>query len=131
MILEVREPYKLKRVLMAKLVEINEDADWKSGMAGASNIPHAQLPHNLKGIHQFLCFIEVKTRRGLRAGSPAESVNFFKRRKLVKLAYWYMKFKGLTSPRARFDVVGITRTDEGGLHLSLFKNAFDLNDAGY
>ncbi len=78
-----------------------------------------------------LCFVEVKTRQSLKAGSPAESVHFAKRRKLVKLAYWYMKARGLADVRARFDVVGLTREEGGGLRFSLLKNAFDLNDAGY
>ena len=78
-----------------------------------------------------LCFIEVKTRRSSSAGSPGESVHFFKRRKLVKLAFWYMKFTHQTASLARFDVVGLSRQDDGELRCTLLKNAFDLNDAGY
>ena len=76
-----------------------------------------------------ICFIEVKTRVSENHGTPFEAVTFFKKRKLIKVALWYLKIHRLEDVRARFDVVGV-----GGPlqeNISIIKNAFDLADAGF
>ena len=54
-----------------------------------------------------LVFIEVKTRTSLAMGSPAEHVNFHKRRQIVKTAQYYMKRYGIHDAACRFDVVSV------------------------
>ncbi len=59
----------------------------------------------LKG--EYLVIIEVKTRMSNRYGLPIEAVDEQKQRKLVRLALYYQKCKGLLNLPIRFDVVSI------------------------
>ncbi len=54
-----------------------------------------------------LVFIEVKSRTGLYYGHPQEGVTEAKRRKLAQLAAWYLREKGLTDLKCRFDVAAV------------------------
>ena len=56
---------------------------------------------------EYTVFTEVKTRENDKFGAPSESVNYFKRRKYVKIAQAYLKSKGITDAACRFDVVEI------------------------
>jgi putative endonuclease len=53
-------------------------------------------------------FVEVKTRRTLATGHPADAVDFRKRRRLTRLALAYLKRHDLLEQRARFDIVAVT-----------------------
>ncbi|AOW94478.1 YraN family protein [Rhodococcus sp. WMMA185] len=55
----------------------------------------------------WLVFIEVKTRRGLRFGTPAEAVTFSKQRRIRLLAVEWLRDCGRHWSRVRFDVVAI------------------------
>jgi putative endonuclease len=55
-----------------------------------------------------LVFVEVKTRTGIRAGTPEEAVTAGKQRRLVRLARAFLARRGGAPPPCRFDVVGIT-----------------------
>ncbi len=55
----------------------------------------------------YLVFIEVKTRASNKYGLPAEAVDEQKQRKLLLLAQYYQKVKGLLDMPIRFDVVQI------------------------
>lgn len=52
-------------------------------------------------------FVEVKTRRSLRAGHPAEAVGSQKQRRITDGALSYLKAHGLLEYPARFDVIAI------------------------
>jgi len=68
-----------------------------------------------------LCFVEVKYRSSLAAGSPTEAVGMQKQRQITKTAMYYlMKEEPELDPECRFDVVSIT-----GDELVLYKNAFE------
>jgi putative endonuclease len=54
-----------------------------------------------------LVFVEVKARRGRRAGSPEEAVDARKRAQLVRLAKAYLARLSGPEPPCRFDVVAI------------------------
>ena len=56
---------------------------------------------------QTLVFVEVKTRRSLRAGNPVLAVDEIKQRRLAQLALDYCQHHHLLDCPARFDVVGI------------------------
>ncbi len=68
-------------------------------------------------------FIEVKTRRGERFGSPGEGVHAAKQARLRRLADYYLKQKRLGEVQVRFDVVGIMM-GEGGPQIEVIQGAF-------
>ncbi|MEQ1788245.1 MAG: YraN family protein [Acidimicrobiales bacterium] len=66
-----------------------------------------------------LVFVEVKTRRTDRFGTPAEAVTIDKQRRLRRLASRYLDATGERASSLRFDVVGIL-----GDHLEVIPAAF-------
>lgn len=76
-----------------------------------------------------LCFVEVKTRKSLKAGDPLEAIHSVKQRKLVQMALLFLKSKKLRMGRIRFDVLAITKSRDDKDQIKLVKNAFDLNDS--
>ncbi len=76
-------------------------------------------------------FVEVKTRKSNRFGSPAEAVGSQKQRKLTQLALLYLKKHGLLDRAARFDVVGIVWPEDAKRpELQHFRNAFEPTGQG-
>ena len=67
----------------------------------------------------YLVFVEVKTRASNRYGLPMEAVDEIKQRKLILLAQYYQKSKGLLDLPIRFDVVQIL-----GDEVTLIEGAF-------
>lgn len=77
-------------------------------------------------------FIEVKTRRSKRYGSPLEAIDRNKQRQIIKTARYYLCFIHRRPYRfCRFDVLGIVQGPQGTepevIHL---KNAFQ-DDSGW
>jgi putative endonuclease len=72
-----------------------------------------------------LVFLEVKSRRTSRFGTPQESVGPAKQRKLSRIALCFLKEKRLQDVAVRFDVLGIWMAPEGP-RFELIRNAFDL-----
>ncbi len=54
-----------------------------------------------------LIFVEVKTRRSVERGLPAESVTFAKQQQIVKIARYYIQRYGIREVPCRFDVVSV------------------------
>ncbi|NLC07255.1 MAG: YraN family protein [Syntrophomonadaceae bacterium] len=54
-----------------------------------------------------LVFVEVRTRHGVRYGSPEESVSRTKRDRVRRVAQYYLKSYSNKDVPIRFDVVGI------------------------
>ena len=77
-----------------------------------------------------IVFVEVKSRRDERDGSPAEAVDRRKQVKLTQLSLAWLKKKGLLGHRSRFDVVAIRWDAEGQPVISHYKSAFDAADLG-
>lgn len=73
-----------------------------------------------------LVFIEVKTRRSLRYGLPAEAVTFKKQMKYFKIAQYYMKENGIKDLNCRFDVVEVILGHDGSCRLNHIVNAFQV-----
>lgn len=71
-----------------------------------------------------LVFIEVKTRKTEEFGNPKEEVTRRKRHQISKVALEYLKRSGLSSVKARFDVVAI-KLDRDSNRIEVVKNAFD------
>ncbi|HZE21021.1 MAG TPA: YraN family protein [Desulfobaccales bacterium] len=55
-----------------------------------------------------LVFVEVKTRKSTRFGSPQEGVSLGKQKRLRRLVDYYLKDKRLSAASVRFDVVAVT-----------------------
>ena len=76
-----------------------------------------------------ICFVEVKTRRTDKFGSPLEAVSHFKQRQISKVVLEFLKKNKLLDSSARFDVVSVLyEKDEP--KSELLKNAFELS-SGY
>ena len=54
-----------------------------------------------------LCFVEVKTRRGVEKGFPEEAVTAKKRDRYEKIAACYLQRSDYVDIRVRFDVITI------------------------
>jgi putative endonuclease len=54
-----------------------------------------------------IVFVEVKSRYSVTHGLPQEALTYAKRRKLTRLAQWYLKRHRLERLPARFDVIAI------------------------
>jgi putative endonuclease len=70
-----------------------------------------------------LVFIEVKTRRSLRFGDPQDAVTPAKQARLQRLADYYLQRQRLGEVEMRFDVVGITFSDNKP-DVEIIQNAF-------
>jgi putative endonuclease len=74
---------------------------------------------------EYLVFVEVRSRRYIRYGTPAESVTRPKQQKLLRAAAFYLQGRHLDLP-CRFDVVAILRPG-GEPHIEWIRDAFQLN----
>lgn len=73
-----------------------------------------------------LAFVEVRTRKSRKFGSPEESITAAKRQKLVEVAETYLQEHGSAPPEWRIDVVSIQLSSRGELErLTLLKNAVE------
>ncbi|MCG8550775.1 MAG: YraN family protein [Desulfobacterales bacterium] len=73
-----------------------------------------------------LCFIEVKTRTGVKKGLPREGVTTAKQKKIIMGAQYYLRLKKITDTRLRFDVVEVLYTDSShtACDITVIPNAF-------
>jgi putative endonuclease len=74
-----------------------------------------------------LVFLEVKTRTSGDFGGPLEAVDRRKRRKLTRLAQYYVAQKRLGDVPQRFDVVAVW-LDKGCPRVEVIENAFEAED---
>ena len=72
-----------------------------------------------------LVFVEVKTRRGHRFGTPLEAVDHRKQKKLTRLALAYAARRGWSESPIRFDVVGVEFLPGQRPRVRIYRNAFD------
>ena len=56
---------------------------------------------------RYLLFVEVKTRRSLAFGTPAEAVGAHKQRQILRAAQWYLTAARYPGLQPRFDVVSV------------------------
>ena len=66
-----------------------------------------------------LLFIEVKYRKNESFGYPLESIGYFKRERIKKLARYYLNEKHYYGAMVRFDCIGIM-----GVRIDWVKGAF-------
>jgi len=79
--------------------------------------------------HGVLVFIEVKTRTADVLGSPLESVDGRKQRRVMRAAMFYLSQHRLHDHEARFDVVGVSMKT-GTPMIEHIANAFDFSEGG-
>jgi len=73
-----------------------------------------------------LVFIEVKTRRSRRAGTPEEAVSQAKQLRLSRLASTYLTTSGIEPRTVRFDVIAIDVLAEDRALLRHHRSAFTI-----
>jgi putative endonuclease len=77
---------------------------------------------------EYICFIEVKTRRSVNFGTPSEAVTFSKQEKIKLIASIYLSNTGNINKCVRFDVIEILMKNSNGVNeiqsINLIKNAF-------
>ena len=69
-------------------------------------------------------FVEVKARRSGRRGMAAESIPFWKRRRIGAMALDYLAWTGRTNAPCRFDVVAIDGLGTKDETLRVIEDAF-------
>lgn len=73
-----------------------------------------------------IVFVEVKTRSSLARGHPFEAITPHKRRRLTRLARYYLKGRNALRRPVRFDAVSVTVTPRGGVRQTvLLEGAFE------
>jgi putative endonuclease len=72
-----------------------------------------------------IVFVEVKSRRSIRYGSPKWAITPKKQRKISMVALYYLKTTQQTDTKARFDVVAITANQDEP-QIEIVENAFEL-----
>jgi len=72
-------------------------------------------------------FVEVKCRHARWGEAPSAAISWQKRRRLVRLAQHYLKWRGLEAARCRFDVVTVTMGDDGASEVRHIPAAFDAS----
>lgn len=71
-----------------------------------------------------LVFLEIKTRRDSRFGSPEEAVDWRKRQKLIRVAQTYLQAQGLENQASRFDVLSVIWDGSQEPRFFLLEDAF-------
>lgn len=72
-----------------------------------------------------LVFVEVKTRTGLQYGKPAEAVNYYKRKNIIRTAQWYLMEKHLRECYCRFDIIEVYAMTDGAWKIRHIEGAFE------
>lgn len=73
-----------------------------------------------------IVFVEVKTRRGLRCGTPAQSVTYYKQQKIIQTARWFLRQRHLGEEcLCRFDVIEVYARTEGDWEVRHIPGAFE------
>jgi putative endonuclease len=75
-----------------------------------------------------LVFVEVKTRRSCRFGTPLEAVTPEKRRKIVAMAADYLARRRPGASPCRFDVVSVTFDGNGRPLVEIVRHAFEAGE---
>ena len=73
---------------------------------------------------EYICFIEVKTRRSMLFGMPSEAVDKRKQDKMRKLAYIYLKAHNIKDANIRFDIIEILYKHKDDYNINFLVSAF-------
>ncbi len=70
-----------------------------------------------------IVFAEIKTRKGIKYGFPAESVTYFKRKHIYNVANYFLYINNLSNEFIRFDVIEVYLNDKMSI-INHIKNVF-------
>ena len=70
-------------------------------------------------------FIEVKTRKSAKYGTPAMAVDARKKKKIFDASSYFLKLNELTDIHCSFDVIEIFKFKDGHFALNMIENAFE------
>ena len=74
-----------------------------------------------------IVFVEVKTRRSLKFGTPQSAVTLTKQKRISKVALDYLRIDGLLDFPCRFDVIAVFLSSQSELtKLQHIENAFEF-----
>ncbi|MEG0509624.1 MAG: YraN family protein [Eubacterium sp.] len=73
-------------------------------------------------------FTEVKLRRTLKFGSPAQAVDYRKQQRIIKTALWYLQEKNLFDYNVRFDIIEILGDPSADVKVNHIENAFLMQE---
>ena len=82
-------------------------------------------------IDDIVIFVEVKTRRSQKYGTPAEAVNIQKQHKIFKAATKFLKDNNLFDISCRFDIIEVFASNEGeaaSYKVNHIQNAFEVSN---
>lgn len=71
-------------------------------------------------------FVEVKRRKNLKMGRPAEAVNYYKKMHIIRSAYMYAKRFRMIEQPMRFDIIEIV-----GEEITHLQDAFQVPSVGW
>ena len=71
-----------------------------------------------------IVFVEVKTRRSDRFGSPIESVNYYKKFKIMKTAQCFLYKYNFLKHATRFDIAEIFISKNNDISYNIIEGAF-------
>ena len=74
-----------------------------------------------------IVFVEVKTRMTRICGNPAEAVDRFKARHILKVAEFFLMINKIEDMAYRFDVIEILTDRPNTAYINHIQNAFDSN----
>ena len=74
--------------------------------------------------HDYLCFIEVKTRSQQESGHPFEAITSWKKRRIIRCAQFYLLENNLPEENIRFDVIAVIQDEQRRLEFDHLENAF-------
>jgi putative endonuclease len=73
---------------------------------------------------KYLLFIEVKTRRSMVCGAPAEAVGPVKQRQILRTAQWFLQQNKMAHLQPRFDVISLLGNGDTVANIEQIENAF-------
>lgn len=77
-----------------------------------------------------IVFVEVKSLRQSRGGTPAERIDGGKQVRLTRSALAWLKRRGLLDRRSRFDVVEVSWDERGTVEVRHIPHAFEPAEFG-
>ncbi|MFA6308132.1 MAG: YraN family protein [Clostridia bacterium] len=73
---------------------------------------------------EFICFIEVKTRKGTYFGMPSEAVNWKKQTNIKRVAQMFLKLNRMEDFNIRFDIIEVLKKESETAYIDIIEDAF-------
>lgn len=77
-------------------------------------------------VGEFLCFVEVKTRKSDEMGAPQEAVGPIKQQQIARLAIAYLSANGAIETPSRFDIIEVWLSPGKKPRIEWLENAFEV-----